>query len=1239
MANIHIGTVNVRGLNDPRKRKTFLHWLREKRFEIICLQETFLKEESTQLLVKEWEGKMIINATNSAHSRGCAVLFSKHFNFELINSYVDKDGRRILVNISYANQVYSIVCLYAPNNESHRKDFFNKTNKWINQNALNLNNLSVCGDLNCALESADRMGSSYADSSRCNLKTLMQKLSLQDLFRKKYPQKIMYTYYNKTKTIQSCIDYVLGTAYFLNRIDKIFSLHPPKIPDHKMVVCKLLPDVKIGTGYWKLNVSLLQHDDFKQQISNVIRHTKQQVNEKSNENELWDLCKIKIKEISIKYSYDARCKSKAEICNIEKQIVNIDKEINEEADIKKREKLNIEMKRLKQKLNAYYDTKADGAYVRSRAQWIQEGEKNSRYFLALEQKRQTNNLITKIKCDNGKTVYTTQEILKEAHSFYSSLYSEKDVDIENVHKYLDDINIPYKLTDLDNDILNKDVSEKECYDALLSMGKNKSPGPDGIPAEFYICFWDELKSILVTGYEKSYIDSELSEMQKSSVMPLLFKKMDRFLLKNYRPLTLSNTDYKIIAQVFSKRLQKIISKIISIEQSAYIKGRFIGNNTRFLLDVMNYCDTHGKPGILLFIDFKKAFDSLNWQFIELVLKKFGFQAKFIHWFKTLYKNPISFIKINNTLSQRLKINRGIKQGCSLSALIFIICTEILCLAIKQNSKINGIKIPNNHETRINQYADDTCLFVQDEQSIVHALDCVKKFSNVSGLYLNLDKTEGMAVGSLRNTTVNADPRIKWPINPIRYLGIYVGYNEQICYKKNWTDKLEDMQKLIDNWRIRKLTLYGKVIILKSLIIPKIILSATVLEIPMEVTTSISKMFFNFLWGACDKIKRVSIINPKCNLGLGMIDIESYFLSLKAAWYTRLYGPSNIFKIIPLYHFSKLGGLKLCSNMSFEKLEQASFIKCLPTFWANVLYGFAKARINAPIQSKEELYDQIIWGNISLTVDGQTLHSKTFIDSNILKIGDILHQNGKLKDVFQMMKNKKHYFRVLSLITKGLKQYKYIRFSDNLSHYSNNISYRLNDTQTKSKYFYTRLIAKKAKSLPNLHKWSVHFDYDINCEDVYMHKIKNQPEAKYSEFNFKIFNGILATNSKLFKWKKSDTKSCIYCKCDDHTSQHLLVECSHVSPLWQKLNIYFHDVINWEAVVTGKSLTTIQNTLVTILCYEVYKKFTIARIQNTKQDLINYIITQLRYVKISYSHIASMVTLTQNIKDVIEILQA
>ena len=258
---IRVGTLNVRGLNDSTKRRTILNWLKEKNIDIICLQETFLKDETKHLLLDEWEGKVILNTSNSSHSRGCAILFKKHFDYEVMNSFCDNDGRQILLNIKHANQIYTIVCLYAPNNESHRKAFFNHTVKWIHQNALNLKNPCVCGDLNCALEPIDRLGSSNNKSSAVNLKTLLLKLSLVDVFRKKWPSKKEYTYYNKSRTIQSRIDYILGSEYMFSRVNKIYTLHAPRVPDHKLLVCHLQSDVQIGSGYWKLNVSLLQNDD------------------------------------------------------------------------------------------------------------------------------------------------------------------------------------------------------------------------------------------------------------------------------------------------------------------------------------------------------------------------------------------------------------------------------------------------------------------------------------------------------------------------------------------------------------------------------------------------------------------------------------------------------------------------------------------------------------------------------------------------------------------------------------------------------------------------------------------------------------------------------------------------------------------------------------------------------------------------------------------------------------------
>ena len=776
------------------------------------------------------------------------------------------------------------------------------------------------------------------------------------------------------------------------------------------------------------------------------------------------------------------------------------------------------------------------------------------------------------------------------------------------------------------------------------MDKNKSPGPDGLPIEFYITFWDDVKDILIHGYEESYDDEELSETQKKSVMSLLYKKLSRELFKNYRPLTLSNTDYKIIAFVLSKRLQSVIKKIISIEQTSYIKGRFIGENVRTLLDIIEYCDKMDDPGILLFLDFQKAFDSLDWNFIDACLNKFGFHKDFIRWFKTLYKNPVTYIKVNNFLSKGVSINRGIKQGCPLSALIFIICTEMLCIAIKHDNTITGIPLPNNQEIRISQYADDTCLFLKSAQSINNALECVNKFSLVSGLHLNLDKTEGLTIGSMKRQIPNVDPRIKWPQEPIRYLGIYIGYNEKECHKMNWINKVEAMQKLIDCWRKRKLTIYGKITVIKSLVIPKIVYSASMLPIPPGIIKEIEKMLYNYIWGPRDKIKRLSIINKKELFGLGMLDIQSHFQSLKAAWFKRLYGEKAPLNIIPNYLINKLGGITLCSNFTFTTLEQIPVLNTLPAFWKEVMHSFAKAHKPCVIYTKEELYQQLLWGNRLFMVNDRVLYNKSFIDAGLLRVGDILQNNGHInEEIYMMLQNKHHYHRVLTLITKALREYRILRFSNEHVHYQNihTFTLYLEGTETKSKYFYQILVKEKAKPLKILKTWDEIFQQEIEWDTVYHDKIKNQPEMKLSEFNYKIISGILATNYMLHKWRHSEHEHCIYCTEPKHTSIHLVYDCTHAQSIWRKVGNQFSHQLNLKNIITGNELTKTENHVITIICYVIYKKFIVEREKQIHEhaEIVPYVLTELKSIRERYSHISSKHTLVATLSVVIDVIAA
>ena len=281
---------------------------------------------------------------------------------------------------------------------------------------------------------------------------------------------------------------------------------------------------------------------------------------------------------------------------------------------------------------------------------------------------------------NGEIVNKTNSLLGEMVAFYTNLYKSKDISNENVDRYLENIDVPEIKND-DKNILNKFPSYSECSEAVFQMKNNKSPGIDGLPSEFYQCFWTELGPIFFAALKEIFEQGELTNSQKLSIISLLFKKDERNLLKNYRPISLTNTDYKIIAFIFAKRLQTILSKVINKNQTAYVKGRYIGENARLILDIFDYCNTNNKAGILLFLDFEKAFDSVEWNFLFKVLIKFNVGDNFMKWMKILYKNPKFKIKNNGWLSKQCSMSRGIRQGCPISAMLYLFVAKMLALKI------------------------------------------------------------------------------------------------------------------------------------------------------------------------------------------------------------------------------------------------------------------------------------------------------------------------------------------------------------------------------------------------------------------------------------------------------------------------------------------------------------------------------------------------------------------------------
>ena len=301
---------------------------------------------------------------------------------------------------------------------------------------------------------------------------------------------------------------------------------------------------------------------------------------------------------------------------------------------------------------------------------------------------------------------------------------------------------------------------------LESFQNNKTPGNDGIPIEFYRKFWPLISESFIQCTNECFEKGKMSCSQKRTVITLIEKKgKDRSFLENWRPISLVNVDAKIMSKAIATRIKNVLPNIIHHNQTGLIKDRYIGETVRSILDIMDFTAKENIPGLLIFIDFQKAFDSLERNFLQRCLESFNFGPDFIRWVMTFYKNIQSCVINNGILSDYFTIERGVRQGDPLSSYLFVVAVETLAIAIRQNSLIKGITIGKT-ETKLLQYADDTTTVLSDINSAQTIFRLLDDFKNISGLAVNPTKTEGMWIGSLRENKTKPFG-IKWPNEPIK----------------------------------------------------------------------------------------------------------------------------------------------------------------------------------------------------------------------------------------------------------------------------------------------------------------------------------------------------------------------------------------------------------------------------------------------------------------------------------------
>ena len=1007
------------------------------------------------------------------------------------------------------------------------------------------------------------------------------KLDLIDIWRYAHPGQKKFTWKQMFYKKMARLDFFLISESLLD-IYGDSSIKNSYKSDHAPINLKLIISKhKKGKGAWKLNNSLLLDQNLREKIEDEIElimctyactpYNQEYVRKifKNIEIEfiikidlLWEVLLAQLRYIIMKYAANKKrmqneneTKLKKEIFIMEEKLVQ---EIDNEIWVKNLEKKKEELEEIRQ-------YKLQGALIRSRWQDNTLGEKPTKFFLNLENKNFISKHIRELKIENN-IIHSPMKILEEMRKFYNNLFRKKEnIDINKTNLEKIGEKLP-KLKDDDKKDLEREITLEELHGIIQKSKNNKSPGPDGFTNEFFKTFWGSLRIILLkllNLYRKNEILNPAQLEGAITCIPKGGKLRNN--LQNWRPITLLNSIYKFFSSIIAYRIKNILPKLIHPDQKGFINGRFIGENTRLIYDIIEGSNKQNLNGLIILIDFQKAFDSISWNFITETLKMFNFGENIINWVRSLQIGSTSKISQNGHFSEKIILERGCRQGDPVSPYLFVLCAEILAEAIRNNSDIKGITL-HKQEHKISLYADDTTLFLKaNEENIRICMRILKEFELVSGLKVNKEKTKVVKIGGWGDNRIILckDLKLDWT-QEFTALGITYNINNfNNIANLNIELKILDIQKQINLWNARNLTPYGKIIIIKSLLISKI--THILLSLPTPNTDVLDKLeviFKRFLWGDKPPKFRKEILETLPTLGgLKLTNLLIFDASLKISWLKRLVNQELGWAEFPMKY-------KILDITKYGDIFPKKIIKEIDNkFWKDTVQSVIKLNTLLKYKNIEQICDMPLWHNSQLNLE----YRKSWEGEGYHILSDLLNEEGKLLTNNEMneRKLKIHFLDYIKLErtvkklmnTNGKYEYKYgphlpkilseIRFSKKGCSRTYNILMNYNDN-----------VIKEIKE-----KWerNLNEEIDYNVIENAFKEIPKMNENAYQKYlQFKLLHLRTATNEKLFKMNIKNTNICPLCKSHIESINHVFLECNFVIILW-------NDIEKWIKKCTKKTV--------------------------------------------------------------------
>lgn len=871
---------NVRGFNQPFKSKEVRNLIRENEIGLCCILETHVSKKKLNSvftrLFRDWKW----TSNSDLCFKGSRIVIGWDDSvFELMSMFSTDQVIHCLVSDKRSSVHFFCSFVYAANDHIPRRKLWHSIE--VFSQLVGESPWMILGDFNATLHLEEIVGGVIGRSPAMEeFRECISKVEVMDL----HFSGMRFTWSGSPQGVGVVkkLDRALVNGSFQTKfpLAKVRFL-APRTSDHSPIVVEINQGVVIRRKY------AFKFQNFLTNRTNFLSLIQQSWNNQVGGVRMFRLVQ-KLKSLKPVLRHEAW--AAGNLCNKVKELKDDLVSVQMARDC---DPLNETVKREEARISrAYREAALEEERMlkqKSKIHWLNVGDQNNKFSHKSIQVKRNKNRISSILNGQGDRI-EGESMVNHFISFYKDLLGTKSecTSIEGLSEMFDR-KVP---ADMGAEML-KEVTREEIREVVFAMGDDKASGPDGYSAKFFKSAWTVIGEDFCKAVQEFFRSGKLLKEVNATLIALIPKVDSPERVGEFRPIALCNVVYKCISKILANRIKGSLDSIIDDNQNAFIPGRRISDNILLTQELLrNYHRDKGVPRCAFKVDIKKAYDSVNWDFLFEALYLFGFPERMIAWIRECVSTPSYSVIVNGEAVGFFKGEKGLRQGDPLSPYLFTIVMQVLSIILRKRiEEDGGFKFHRKCDIQKIAhlcFADDLFLFSHGDPWSVQILrDSLDEFGEASGLWPNESKSSMFFCNVPRDSRVIIKGIMKFEVGllPVKYLGVPLISTR--LWHADCVSLIDQVKSRIQSWQNRWLSFAGRLQLAVSVLSSMQVYWASVFILPVSVSKEIEKLIRNFIWSGVElvhgkaKVAWRDVCRPKQEGGLGIRPLTAWNKALMA----------------------------------------------------------------------------------------------------------------------------------------------------------------------------------------------------------------------------------------------------------------------------------------------------------------------------------------------------------------------